>query len=107
MASARLTSESRAAAVEPARIAAVIGGLFERVVERDPGGRAAAPGQVRALFAQLDILERAGAGDRIGIVAEVDDRTLSGKDRTGGIAGDDRAGDAAGALVAERLRWPD
>ena len=66
------------------------------------GGGAAAAGVVGAVLAELDILEDAGAGDRVHVAAEIDHRALAGEDGAAGGGRDDGAGHAGGAADRDR-----
>ena len=66
------------------------------------GRGAAAAGVAGAGLAELDELEGAGAGDRLHVAAEIDDRALAGEDAARGRRRDDGAGDSAGAVDRDR-----
>ncbi len=76
--------------------------LEQRVAEHRHRRRAAATRRPRAAFAPFHELEGARAGERVHVVAKVDDRALPGKDRSAIVRGDDRAGDAVGAVDRDR-----
>ena len=78
-------------AAAPPRPAAGVARLAQRVAEQDMGGGAAAAGIARALLAQLDILERPRAGDRLHVAAEIDDRALAARRSMRAVAGETTA----------------